>query len=378
MPPLPVSYFAHRTDDYLQMLTRFIEIESPSTDKAAVDRFGVVVAAELHSLGAIVETVPQPVTGDHLIGRFPGRGESGGILIMCHMDTVHGMGALRANPVRVTGANLFGPGAVDMKGSIVQTLGALRALLDSGKLPARPITALFTSDEETGSESSRALIERLGAQAALVLCMEPALPDGSLKTWRKGIGGFEITARGRSTHAGADHENGVNAVEEMAHQVLALQRLTDYAGGTTVNVGVIDGGTRSNVVPDECRIEVDLRVMTPADADRVCEAIRSLKPVNSKAALSVTGGMNRPPMPRTGQIAATFARAQAIAALLGLTVGEGGTGGGSDANFVAPLGVPVLDGLGPVGNGAHSEREHVVIRTLPERTALLAALLSEW
>jgi glutamate carboxypeptidase len=291
---------------------------------------------------------------------------------------MYDIGALNTNPVREENGKLYGPGAIDMKGSITQTLAALRALVENGKMPQRPITTLFTSDEEIGSDSSRALIEQLGAQSALVLCMEPALADGSLKTWRKGIGGFEITVRGRSTHAGADHENGVNAVEEMAHQILALQKLTDYAAGTTVNVGVVKGGSRSNVVPDECQIEVDLRVMTPADADRVCAAITALKPVNPKAAIAVTGGMNRPPMPRTEKIAAAFATAQKIAGSLGLTLGEGGTGGGSDANFVAPLGVPLLDGLGPIGNGAHSEREHVVIKSLPERAALLAGILSEW
>jgi len=376
MPPLPVNYFTQRADPLVAALRRFVEIESPSTDKAAVNRFGAQVAGALRSLGAAVELAPQTAAGDHVIGRF-GSGASG-ILIMCHLDTVYDIGALNTNPVREENGKLYGPGTIDMKGSIAQTLGALQALVENGKMPGRPITALFTSDEEIGSDSSRALIEKLGAQSALVLCMEPALADGSLKTWRKGIGGFDITVRGRSTHAGADHENGVNAVEEMAHQILALQKLTDYAAGTTVNVGVVKGGSRSNVVPDECQIEVDLRVMTPADADRVCAAIAAHRPLNSKATLSVTGGMNRPPMPRTEKIAAAFAAAQKIAVSLGLKLGEGGTGGGSDANFIAPLGVPLLDGLGPIGNGAHSEREHVLIKSLPERTALLAGILSEW
>ena len=373
---LTVADFASRTSATVTLLRQLVEIESPSTDKAAVDRLGTLVAGELRRLGAAVTIDGQAVTGDHVIGRW-GSGPAG-ILVMCHLDTVYNIGALKDNPVREENGKLYGPGAIDMKGSIAQTLAALSALVENGKMPKRPITALFTSDEEIGSDSSRALIEQLGAQSALVLCMEPALADGSLKTWRKGIGGFNITVRGRSTHAGADHENGVNAVEEMAHQILALQKLTDYSAGTTVNVGVVNGGSRSNVVPDECRIEVDLRAMTAADADRLCAAITALKPVNSKAAIAVTGGMNRPPMPRTEKIAAAFATAQKIAGALGLTLGEGGTGGGSDANFVAPLGVPLLDGLGPIGNGAHSEREHVVIKSLPERAALLAGILSEW
>lgn len=376
MPAIPVSYFNDRIERLVETLHRFVEIESPSTDKAAVDRFGAVVADELRSLGAAVEIDRQTTAGDHIISRF-GSG-LGGILIMCHLDTVHDIGAIEQNPVRVQNGKLFGPGAIDMKGSIVQTLSALHALIDNSKMASRPITALFTSDEEIGSEASRALIERLGAQSSLVLCMEPALSDGALKTWRKGIGGFEVVVRGRSTHAGADHENGVNAIEEMAHQILALQRLTDYKKGTTVNVGVVGGGTRSNVVPDECRAEVDLRVISPADADAVCAAITSLKPVNPRAAITVTGGMNRPPMPRTENIARAFTIAQRIAADLGIALAEGGTGGGSDANFVAPLGVPVLDGLGPMGNGAHSEREYVIVKSLPERAALLAGILSEW
>jgi len=208
--------------------------------------------------------------------------------------------------------------------------------------------------------------------------MEPALPDGALKTWRKGTGNFAVVVRGRSTHAGADHESGVNAIEEMAHQVMALQKLTHYKNGTTVNVGVIKGGTRSNVVPDECSVEVDIRVLTPTEADSTYTAITSLKPFNPKASVTVSGGLNRPPMPRTALIAQAFTQAQQIATSLGLTITEGGTGGASDANFVAPLGIPVLDGLGPIGYGAHSEREHIVIKSFPERTALLAAILSQW
>jgi glutamate carboxypeptidase len=381
MTAIPLSYFVDRTETMLTTLSQFVEIESPSTDKAAVDRFGAVVAEVLRRLGAVVETASQGAAGDHLIARFGiGRGNNGrgGFLILCHLDTVHSIGALAENPARIQSGKFYGPGAIDMKGSIVQTLTAIRALIENDKLPQRPLIALFTSDEEIGSGTSRRLIEALGAQAELALCMEPALADGSLKTSRKGIGGFKVVTRGRSTHAGVDHENGVNAIEEMAHQILTLQRLTDYEQGTTITVGVVAGGTRSNVVPNECRIDVDLRVMTPADADRVCAVINDLKPSNPKATVTVTGGMNRPPMPRTENIARAFAIAQRIGAELGLSFGEGGTGGGSDANFIAPLSVPVLDGLGPIGNGAHSEREHVLIKSLPERAALLAGILSEW
>jgi len=257
-------------------------------------------------------------------------------------------------------------------------LTVLATLKEKKLWPDRPITALFTSDEEIGSDSSRPLIERLAQGSALVLCLEPCLPDGSLKTWRKGVGGFEIVARGKAAHAGADHESGRNAIEELAHHILAMQRLTDYRKGTTLNVGVVGGGSRSNVVPHEARAHVDMRVMTPEEAERVTHWMQSLKPVLDGTTLEVKGGLNRPPMPRDERMIATFKRAQAIAADLGIIIGEGGTGGGSDANFVAPLGVPVLDGLGALGNGAHSEREHIVVASLPERAALLAGIISAW
>jgi glutamate carboxypeptidase len=218
----------------------------------------------------------------------------------------------------------------------------------------------------------------MAREATLVLCLEPCLPDGSVKTWRKGVGDFTIEVRGKAAHAGADHERGRNAIEELAHHVLAVQKLTDYRLGTTLNVGVISGGSRSNVVPDHAQAVVNMRVMTQAEADRITSWMLALRPAMEGTRVEVTGGLNRPPMPRDALMAATYARAREIAASLGIDLREGGTGGGSDANLVAPLGIPVLDGLGARGNGAHSEREHILIASLPERTALLAAILSEW
>lgn len=368
--------FSERTEALVALTQRLVEIESPSTNKAAVDRVGAAVTEELRRLGAIVTVDTQTAAGNNVIGQW-GQGKDG-LLLLCHMDTVHDIGGLARNPVRVANGKLYGPGTQDMKASIAMTFTALAALRDKRQWPPRPVTALFTSDEEIGSDGSRALIERLAQDAALVLCLEPCLSDGALKTWRKGVGDFEIIARGKATHAGADHENGRNAIEELAHHVLAIQQLTDYEQGTTLNVGVIHGGTRSNVVPDEARLHVDMRAKTPEEAERVTQWMKSLKPVLNGVTLEVTGGLNRPPMPHNDTMKTTFARAQQIAANLGLKIGEGGTGGGSDANFVAPLGVPLLDGLGPLGNGAHSEREHVVIASLPERTALLAGIMSVW
>ena len=373
---LPISAFVPETGAMLALLREFAEIETPSLDKVAVDRLGTFAAAQLAGLGARVEAERQAAAGDHLVARW-GTG-AGGFLILIHMDTVYPLGTLAGRPLREQDGKLYGPGVYDMKASAVLALTAVRLLQQAGRMPSRPLTALFTTDEEIGSESSRALIEAHARGKDLVLCLEPCLPDGSLKTWRKGTGSFTVRAAGRASHAGADHERGVNAIEEIAHQIVALQAMTDYDRGTTVNVGVVAGGTRANVVPDDCRAVADVRVLTPDEGERLTSAVYALKPALRGTQLHISGGVNRPPMPRTSLMAETFGRAQAIATGLGLAVGEGGTGGGSDANFVAPLGVPVLDGLGAQGNGAHSEREHVVIASLPERAALLAALLSEW
>jgi glutamate carboxypeptidase len=376
MPPLSIADFTAHTDTIVALLKRITAIETPSTDKAAVDRLGAVMAAELRQLGATVMVDAQTAAGDNIIGRW-GAGRDG-ILIMGHMDTVYDLGALARQPIREADGKLFGPGVIDMKVSLAMALVALEQLRRHSRWPVRPITALFTSDEELGSEHSRALIEQLARESALVLCLEPALAGGALKTERKGIGDMTIVTKGRATHAGADHENGRNAIEELAHHILAAQQLTDYARGTTVNVGVITGGTRANVVPDEARAAVDFRVATAAEAERLRGWMESRRPVTRGGSVVVTGGLNRPPMPRDATMIATFSRAQHIAESIGMKLTEGSTGGGSDANFVAALGVPVLDGLGAQGNGAHSEREHVLVSSLPERAALLAALLTEW
>jgi glutamate carboxypeptidase len=371
--------FTARQDELVGLIQQLVEIESPTTDKDAVDQVGSVVTVLLRRLGARVRTERRAYAGDIIIGEWDGRaGSEGGLLTLCHLDTVYPLGTLARQPCYQADGRLMGPGTMDMKASVAMLLTALGALREHELWPERPVTALFTTDEETGSDHSRALIETLARPAALVLCLEPCLPDGSLKTWRKGVGDFDLTVRGRAAHAGADHERGRNAIEELAHQVLALQKLTDYGKGTTVNVGVVAGGTRSNVVPDEARAKIDMRVMTPDEGERITQVLQSLQPVLDGTTLEVIGGLNRPPMPRDALMVQTFERAKALAAGAGLALTEGGTGGGSDANFVAPLGVPVLDGLGAQGNGAHSEREHVLLGSLAERTQLLAALISGW
>lgn len=375
--------------DMKSLLKRLVETESPSTDKAAVDRVGAIVADEARRLGADVQLAPVMDAGNHLIARFPSppgsptgmlregaRGE-GKILLLCHMDTVFPLGTLEKMPYREADGKIYGPGVLDMKAGIVISLAAIEALQKNGGFN-RPVTLLCTSDEETGSLTSEDLIVELARKSELVLVMESALLDGSLKTWRKGVGEFWVKARGRAAHAGGAHEDGRNAIEEMSHQVLAIQKMTDYELGTTLNVGVIQGGTVSNVVPEEAAAQVDVRVMQPGEWERVEARMRALRPVLDGTSLEITGSLNRPPMPFDETMKATFEKAKSIAAEVGFELKAGGSGGGSDANFVAPLGIPVLDGLGAIGEGLHSEREFIFADSLQERVKLLAALLRNW
>ena len=375
MPKLQ-AYFSQRTEQILDLLRQLVEIESPSTDKAATDRIGRFVAQVARDAGADVTTVPQERRGDHLLARW-GEGE-GGFLLLCHLDTVWPLGTLADRPWRVEGERAFGPGCYDDKASAAIILMALKGLRDLEMAPSRPVTVLFNSDEEVGSGSSRSLIESEAGRAGMVFCVEPALPDGSLKVWRKGTGLYTITALGRATHAGADHEKGINAIEELAHQVLRLQGMTDYEAGTTVSVDMVQGGTRTNVVPDRAEALVDVRVRTAAEGKRMVAAIEGLEPVLPRARLIIEGGLSRPPMEESPLTLGPFQRAQEIGADLGLTLTASGSGGASDGNFTAALGVPTLDGLGAVGDGAHSPDEYVLVASLPERTALMAALLSRW
>jgi len=370
------AYFSRRTEEMLDLLRRLVELESPSTDKAATDAVGRLVADLAREAGARVDFVPQEKHGDHLLARW-GEGE-GGFLLLCHLDTVWPVGTLAERPWRVEGGRAFGPGCYDDKGSAAIILTALRGLGELGLAPSRPVTALFNTDEEVGSRSSRALIEEEASRAAVVLCVEPARPDGSLKVWRKGTGRYVVTALGQAAHAGADHEKGVNAVEELAHQVLRLQGMTDYGRGTTVNVGWIQGGTRTNIVPERASARVDLRVRTRAEGERMDAVIKGLQPVLPGARLVVEGGLSRPPMEEGPTTLEPFHRAREIGAELGLALTASGSGGASDANFTAALGVPTLDGLGAIGDGAHSADEYVLVASLPERAALLAALILHW
>jgi glutamate carboxypeptidase len=371
--------------DMKALLKQLVEIESPSHDKAAVDRVGAVVAGEARILGAQIEIVQNKETGDHVIARlvsasYPVGGAVGtqhdGILLLCHMDTVFPIGTLANMPYREGDGKIFGPGVLDMKAGIVMSLAAIEEVRKSGA--TRPITLLCTSDEEIGSLTSRELIISLAKDAALVLVLEGALLDGSLKTWRKGSGEFKVHVKGRAAHAGGDHEKGRNAIEEMSHHVIAIQKLTDYSKGTTLNVGVMHGGTVSNVVPEHAEIEVDVRFLQPGEWERLEAEMGKLNPVLDGTSLEVTGGLNRPPMPSDETMKATFEKAKSIAAGIGVELKAGGTGGVSDANFVAPLGIPVLDGMGAIGEGYHSDREYIFESCLEEKRRLLVELIRRW
>ena len=357
-----------------QLLKLLVETESPSHDKSAVDRVGLIVAEQARQLGATVEVIPNVETGNHVLARFhpfdtaqdkpssPNLHPS--ILLLCHMDTVFPIGTIQKTPFREEGEKIFGPGTLDMKAGIVIALSAIEQAQQQGL--NRPVTLLCTSDEEIGSHTSRELIESLAKESALALIMEGALLDGSLKTWRKGVGSLWVNVKGRAAHSGGAHQDGRNAIEEMAHQIIVIQKLTDYSKQTTVNVGVIQGGTVSNVVPEEASIEVDVRVMQPGEWERIEAAVRNLKPVLDGTSITITGGLNRPPMPFDALMQSTFEKAKDIASKIGVELKAGGTGGASDGNFIAPLGIPLLDGMGAIGEGYPGPLLRARLRPRPE------------
>jgi glutamate carboxypeptidase len=286
------------------------------------------------------------------------------------------MGTLERIPFSVDSDGIVrGPGCFDMKGGIVVLYFALLTLRSRGLRPSHRLELLFTCDEEIGSPTSRSLIERTAHGAEVAYVLESPLPGGTLKTARKGTGDYLIRIKGRAAHAGVEPEKGISATSELAHQILALHALNDHAAGTTINVGVVHAGTRPNVVAAEAEASVDVRVQTLAEADRIHAAIRGLQPKLSGAVLEIEGGLNRPPMERSAAMAGLFEQAREIAAGMGVELREGSTGGGSDGNFTAAMGVPTLDGLGPEGEGAHAAHEHVVSESFPRRVALLAGLL---
>lgn len=364
----------------IELLRTLVNLDTPSRDKRLVDRAMTVVADACTQRGARVSTVRQEELGDHLRADWGDWGDGvdgvdGGrprTLILAHLDTVFPEGEAERRPFAERDGWLTGPGVLDMKAGLVQALVAIDVIRN--RLGAAPVTLLVTSDEEIGSPTSRALIEATARDADAVFVAEPAAGT-AVKTARAGVGMFTVTAEGRASHAGLAPADGRSAIVEMAHQVIAMSGLGDPAQGTTVNVGLIRGGSARNVVPAECTVEVDVRVRNRDEADRVAAALRALRPVDRDVQLHVTGGINRPPMERTTGTATLFDRAAAIAKELDEPLGEASVGGGSDGNFTAALSVATLDGLGAVGSGAHTLDERVERARFAPRAALLATLV---
>jgi glutamate carboxypeptidase len=314
--------------------------------------------------------------GNHLQVDFAGTGLGKPVLLLGHYDTVYPFGTLSTMPCRIADGRLWGPGALDMKSGIALMLAALQGLLaEHGEL-RQPVTVLLVSDEEVGSDSSRAITEALAKKSSAVLVCEPSYGlNGAVKTARKGVGEYSLKVTGKASHAGLDFEKGQSAILELARQIAEISKMVDLKRGLTVNVGVIEGGTRSNVVAGEATALIDLRVERLKDSTGIDRKLRALRPFNKRCRLELRGGLNRPPMERTPGVARLYQRASEIASELGWKLMEAAVGGGSDGNFTAALGVPTLDGLGGVGDGAHAKHEFVTIAELPRRAALLAGLV---
>jgi len=380
--PSPVKILsqnlAQRLPEMISTLRNFVVTESPSLEKAAADRCCAVIAAEWRKRNVRVERLPQKHRGDILrITWWPHKSRPRGqLLVLGHYDTVYASGSLAKMPFRVKAGKAYGPGAFDMKAGLVQALFAFDALQSSAQPVGKRIVFLWTSDEEIGSEASRKLIETEALHSDGVFVLEPALgPRGLLKTERKGIGEAELIAHGRASHAGLAPHEGINAIDEVAQQLARIRKWRRLGSGTTIAACLIEGGTRSNVIPERARAVLDLRASRIFDMHRLERRLRSLRAILRGARLEVRGGFTRAPLERKVS-AALFARARSLAAEMGVTLGECAAGGGSDGNFTAALGIPTLDGLGAVGDGAHSLREHMIVRTMPARAALLAALLA--
>ncbi len=375
-----LTYFENKQAAMLDLIRQLVVQETPSSDKPRLDAFATFLAERLQTAGATVEIIPNTERGNHVRATFTPLNvdpSAKPALILCHFDTVWAVGSLATHPFRIEAdGKAYGPGIFDMQSSLALAEYVLHAVRDLNLTLPRPLTILMTSDEETGSATSRALITDEAQKAAYVLVMESPLAGGVLKTTRKGIGGFDLTITGRAVHAGIEPEKGISAIQELAHQILKLHSLNDFAKGTTVNVGVVQSGTVSNVVAAHATAEIDVRAWTQDEADRLEQAILGLQPVLPGAKIELTGGWNRPPLERavTGPL---FERARKIGKGLDLDLQEGGTGGGSDGNLTGALGIPTLDGLGVPGAGAHADHEHIETDQIAGRAALLVALLLE-
>lgn len=374
------SFFEAHSNEMLDFTRWLVEQESMSREPEATRRIAENLGEKLVAIGAAVDLINDPRYGSTLIARFARFGQARPedtkqLLVVGHLDTVWPIGTLAARPFRIEDDRAFGPGIFDMKAGVMLATFAMRAIKELGRATERPVTLMMTCDEETGSVFSRSVIDDEARKAHAALVLEPPIPGGTVKTARKGVGEFELIIHGRPAHAGNDLRAGISAITELAHQVLAINNLNDFERGTTVNVGVARGGVLSNVVAAEAHAFIDMRFQNIADGQRITEAMLKLQPVIDGARIEVRGGINRPPLVRTDQTAHLFEHARRLGSEVGLDLKEGSVGGGSDGNFIAAHGVPVLDGLGVDGAGAHAEHEHIIISDIARRAALLTRLI---
>ncbi len=374
-----LEFFESRTPQMLDLLEQMVNHESPTHNKPLVDNFGGFLHGTLAQLRAQIEVFPRKEAGDIRLAKWNADAPGKPILILAHIDTVWPGGTIATEiPIKRTESAFHGPGALDMKGGILVCLEAIHGLRRRDELPNRPIWMLLTTDEEVASVHSRELIHELAPQAGLVIVPEPAGDNGGIKTSRKGIGRYWVRSEGIASHAGNAPEAGINAIVENAHQAIRVHDLNDLHNGTSVSVTQVNGGVAMNVIPPQAEFYVDVRFTKAVEADRIDQQIKSLQPVLPGSNLSIRGYVDRYPMERNEQMIDTFKQAKAIADEINLPLGEAFSGGGSDGNFTAAIGIPTLDGMGPEGAGMHATHEHVLIRSLPRRAALIAAILKEW
>jgi glutamate carboxypeptidase len=371
-----LHYFEERQDEIVQTTRQLVEIESPSDNKASVDRIATFLADKFEALGGAVRFHRSNDFGDSLQVDFPGRENVKPVLLLGHYDTVYPLGTLASMPCRMNDGRLHGPGVLDMKSGIALMLHAIAALkVWRGELP-RPVAVFLVSDEEVGSYSSRKITEKLASESAGVLVLEPAAGlRGAVKTARKGVGEYTLEVKGVAAHAGLDPGKGHSAILEVAHQIAQIWKLNDLRQGISVNPGVVRGGTRTNVVASHASVEIDVRIKSASQAKGVDRKLRSLKPFDKLCKLELRGGINRLPMERNAGVIALYRKAQDIARQVEWKLEEAAVGGGSDGNFTAGMGIPTLDGMGGAGEGAHAVHEYIVISELPKRTLLLAGLI---
>lgn len=374
-----LKYFEAQLSKIIGSIIEIVEIESPSRDVAGINAVVDWIESQVKAISSDfkIERVNSEGFGDHLIVHgFSDQNSNGEIMILGHTDTVHPRGSNLKNPTRIEAEKLFGCGTFDMKANIALFLEVLRCIVKNELKPARPFTLLLSSDEEIGSPTGRAIVEREASGADFCLVCEPSA-NGKIKTGRKGTGMFTLKARGIPSHAGLDPEKGASAILELSRQIPKVQELNDIENGTTANVCTIKGGTTSNVIPEHASCEIDVRFTKQSEAERVETSLKGLGSFDERVSLELVGEINRPPMERTENIVKLFEKAKRLADSFGYELGETQVGGASDGNFVGALGVPVLDGLGIAGNGAHTLKEHILIDDIAKRATLIALLLLE-